>query len=469
MARRSTKKNAKPPRILVIDDEAVLRKALTRYFEEEGYQVETADNGKSGLERYQQGGIDLALVDLMMPQMSGRDVVKAICEQDPDAMAIIMTAYGTIPSAVDAIRVGAYHYITKPFELDDIGALVKKALEFRQLKLENVELRKKLEQHNRFEKFIGQSPQIRHVFDVISKVAETDSTVLIFGESGTGKELIARAIHEQSGRADGPMVTVNCAAMPEGLLESEFFGHVRGAFTGATMTRAGRFAQADGGTIFLDEIADMSPKLQVKVLRVIQERRFQPVGSNEVVEVDVRIIAATNRDLSKMVQEGRFREDLYYRLHVIPIEVPPLRERETDIALFLQHFLEKYSQENGVSVPHLASEAQQRLLEYSWPGNVRELENMMERLVVLSKNSEISLEDLPANLVNSNGASAGRLVAIPDEGISFKDVVGRFEKDLLVCALKKTNWNKNQAANLLRLNRTTLIEKIKKQRLERHD
>jgi DNA-binding NtrC family response regulator len=469
MPRSRAKKISENGRILVIDDEAVIRKALKRYLEAEGYEVVTASDGREGLARYQEGGIDLALVDLMMPKLSGRDVVQKICQQDPDALAIIMTAYGTIPSAVDAIRAGAYHYVTKPFELDDIGSLLRKALEFRQLKRENLQLRQKLEQRKRFDQFVGQSAQVRNVFDIVSKVAETDSTVLILGESGTGKELVACAIHEQSERRDGPMVTVNCAAMPEGLLESEFFGHVKGSFTGATMNREGRFAQADGGTIFLDEIADMSPKLQVKVLRVIQERRFQPVGSNLVNEVDVRIIAATNRNLAKMVQEGSFREDLYYRLNVIPIEVPPLRERESDIPMLIRHFLEKFGAENGVKTPTLDPEVQKRLLAYSWPGNVRELENMMERLVVLCQNGRIGVDDLPSSLTNAEGAGLVRRLEIPDEGLSFKDVVGTFEKDLLLSALNKTNWNKNRAASLLKLNRTTLIEKIKKQGLERHE
>ncbi len=461
------KNNYAGARILVIDDEDVIRKALVRYLEQEGYEVVHAKDGKEGLARFGEGGIDLTLVDLMMPEVSGHDVVKAIKKRDPDAVAIIMTAYGTIPSAVDAMRVGAYHYITKPFELDEIGTIVKKAIDYRSVFQENVELKRKLEQRDQFDKFIGQSAPIRQIFNIISKVAETDSTVLILGESGTGKELVARAIHEQSDRRNKSMVAVNCAAMPEGLLESEFFGHVRGAFTGANSNRDGRFAQADGGTIFLDEVADMSPGLQVKLLRVLQERRFEPVGGNQPREIDVRVIAATNRSLEEKVQEGTFREDLFYRLNVIPIELPALRERRSDIPLLMDYFLSRFGKQNGVEGIAVDSEAKKKLLDYSWPGNVRELENMMERLVVLNHDGKITIDDLPPILGNGGSMNIQNSFDIPDDGVSFKDLVSRFESDLIRTALDKTEWNKNRAANLLGLNRTTLIEKIKKQGIEK--
>ncbi len=453
--------------ILVVDDEEIVRKALQRFLKQEGYDVILAHDGKKGLARFHEGGVDLALVDLMMPEVSGKDVVAAMKKQDPDAIAIIMTAFGTISSAVEAIRAGAYHFVTKPFELDDLQTIIEKALELPHLKRENIELKKKLAGRSHLEQLVGQSRQMQSVFELISKVAEADSTVLILGESGTGKELIANAVHEQSVRHKNLLVTVNCAAMPEGLLESEFFGHVKGAFTGAVGNREGRFAQADEGTIFLDEIADMSPKLQVKILRVLQERRFEPVGSNQVREVNVRIIAATNRNLEKMVQEGTFREDLYYRLHVIPIEVPPLRKRVSDIPLLIQYFLEKFSAQNNMSVPEISTEAKKRLIEYPWPGNVRELENMVERLMVLNPNGHIDINDLPSSLLGDTSPTASTALEIPEDGLSFKEVVGRFERDLLLTALKKTEWNKNQAANLLHMNRTTLIEKIKKQGIER--
>lgn len=467
MMNKAKRHSGSQKRILVIDDEAVMRKALSRYLEGEGYQVVLASDGKEGLARYNDGGIDLTLVDLIMPEVSGHDVVRAMRKKDPEALAIIMTAYGTIPSAVAAIRSGAYHYVTKPFELDEIGVLIRKALDYRQVREENIELRRKLEQRDHFDKFIGQSPQIRQVLNLVERVAETDSTVLILGESGTGKELIAKAIHEQSARCDEPLVTVNCAAMPEGLLESEFFGHVKGAFTGATCTREGKFAQADGGTIFLDEIADMSPKLQVKILRVLQEKHFEPVGSNEVKEVDVRIITATNRNLEQMVQEGSFREDLYYRLNVIPIEIPPLRKRRSDIPLLIDYFLERFSDQNKMEKIEMMPETKKCLLDYSWPGNVRELENMMERLVVLNHTGTITVEDLPPMIWEAEDAMPANRFKIPDNGLSFKEIIDNFERDLIRSALDKTNWNKNQAAHLLRLNRTTLIEKIKKQGIEK--
>jgi DNA-binding NtrC family response regulator len=469
MTKRKTKHPGEQGRLLVVDDEAVIRKALSIYLEREGYEVVLASDGKEGLARFSEGGIDLSLIDLMMPEVSGHDVVKAMRKKDPDALAIIMTAYGTIPSAVDAIRSGAYYYVTKPFELDEIGTLVRKALEYRRVVEENVELRRKLEQRERFDKFIGQSPQIRQVFKVIEKVAETDSTVLLLGESGTGKELVARAIHEQSSRRDKSLVAVNCAAMPEGLLESEFFGHVRGAFTGAAANRDGKFAQADGGTIFLDEIADMSSKLQVKILRVLQERHFEPVGSNEVREVDVRVIAATNRNLEQLVEEGKFREDLYYRLNVIPIEVPPLRKRRSDIPLLMDYFLKRISGQNNVELVEVSPEVKKCLLDYSWPGNVRELENMMERLIVLNRGGMIVAEDLPPTFRDGDASASVFNVEIPDSGVSFKELVGTYERDLIRSALNKTSWNKNRAANLLGLNRTTLIEKIKKQGIDKSE
>lgn len=453
--------------ILVIDDEESIRKALARFLKSEGYEVFVASNGIEGLKLFGEHEVDLSLVDLMMPEKSGKEIVTAMRKKNPDAIVIIMTAYGTIQAAVEAIRSGAYHFITKPFELDDLRAIVEKALAMRQLQKENEQLKKKLGQRSSRLAIVGKSPQMQQVFDLIEKVAASDSTVLVLGESGTGKELIANAIHEQSARRKKALVTVNCAAMPEGLLESEFFGHVKGAFTSAVSDREGRFAQADGGTIFLDEIADMSPKLQVKILRVLQERRFEPVGSSKVREVDVRIIAATNRNLEKMVQEGTFREDLYYRLHVIPVEVPPLRERISDIPPLLTHFLKRFSVLNDIVIPELTDAVRRRLVEYSWPGNVRELENMVERLVVLCKNGTIDADDLPALQAGESSSALGSTLQIPDNGVSFKDVVGRFERGLLLTALEKTGWNKNQAAHLLKMNRTTLIEKIKKQRLER--
>ncbi|MFA5812624.1 MAG: sigma-54 dependent transcriptional regulator, partial [bacterium] len=381
----------------------------------------------------------------------------------------VLTGFGTITSAVEAMKAGAYHYLTKPFELDDIAALISTALEHRQLKEENRLLRRELQEKYRFENMVGTSDEMAAVYDLIEKVAETDSTILITGESGTGKELVARAIHYNSPRRDKPLVVVNCAAIPEELLESELFGHVKGAFTGAVSTHAGRFDAADKGSIFLDEIGDMSMKLQVKVLRVLQEQRFDPVGSTSTHEVDVRIIAATNQDLDRAVRERRFREDLYYRLNVIPIHIPPLRERASDVAMLVHHFLDKFCE--GKQQKEITQAALDHLLAYAWPGNVRELENLIERMVVLKKDDLIDVGDLPPKIagkalpVAAAQAESGQL-DIPETGISFKKAVEDFEARLIIGALKKTGGNKNKAASLLHLNRTTLVEKIKKKRLD---
>ncbi|MBI4126590.1 MAG: sigma-54-dependent Fis family transcriptional regulator, partial [Deltaproteobacteria bacterium] len=355
---------------------------------------------------------------------------------------------------------GAYHYLTKPFELGDIAALLSKALEHKNLKEENRILKSQLRDRYRFENIIGSNEGLGEIFDMIEKVAETDSTVLILGESGTGKELVARALHYNSPRREKPLVTVNCAAIPEELLESELFGHVRGAFTGAVQTRPGRFASADGGTIFLDEIGDMSLKLQVKLLRVLQEQQFEPVGSNKSRQVDVRIIAATNHDLERAVRERRFREDLYYRLNVIPIHVPPLRERRSDIPLLVHFFLNQYNQAAGQQVKGIDDATMQLLLEYDWPGNVRELENTIERAVVMRRSGQIVVTDLPEHIQEKKLAAGA--IAIPEKGMSLKRAVADFEADLIKSALVMTGGNKNRAASLLRLNRTTLVEKMKK-------
>jgi transcriptional regulator with GAF, ATPase, and Fis domain len=346
-----------------------------------------------------------------------------------------------------------------------VRRLVEQAIELGRLKTENRMLQHQLRSKYRFENIVGNSPALRAVLDVVAKVADSDSTVLVTGESGTGKELIARAIHYNSPRADRMFVTVNCGAIPEELLESELFGHVRGAFTNAVSHREGRFALAHGGTIFLDEIGDMSPNLQVKLLRVLQDRTFEPVGSSKTMSVDVRVIAATNQDLEAAIRERRFREDLFYRLNVIPIEVPPLRERREDIPLLVRHFLAAASHERGKPAPEFSREAEERLLLYAWPGNVRELENAIERLVVLSGDREISVDDLPAAL-RRPGAPALPSPQLPRSGLSFRDVVEDFETQLILQALGQTHWNKNRAAQLLGLNRTTLIEKIKKKGLE---
>lgn len=452
--------------VLVVDDEVSILRALDRFLTDQGYQVTLCDNPQSARKILAEGFVDLALVDMKLGTESGLDLLRQIQKDSPQTSSIIMTGFGSIETAVDAIKAGAFHYVTKPFEFADLINLIKKALEHKQTKQENTLLKKQLKDRYGFENIIGSSEGITEVFEMVSRVADTDSTVLILGESGTGKELVARAIHYNSCRANRPIVPVNCAAIPEDLLESELFGHVKGAFTGAVTTRMGRFEMADGGTLFLDEIGDMSPKLQVKLLRVLQERRFEAVGSNRSVEVDVRIIAATNKNLEDGVRKGWFREDLYYRLHVIPVKIPPLRERPLDIPLLIKHFLSKFSKEHNAPEPDISPESMEALVNYAWPGNVRELENLVERLVILYPGQTFQPGALPSKLQEAGGKITTS-VNIPEEGISFKNVVSDFENELIMKALEKTAWNKNKAATLLKLNRTTLVEKIKKRQLEK--
>jgi len=453
--------------ILVIDDEEVIRKALDKFLKQQKYHVLLASDGEQGCQMLKEESVDAVLVDLMMPKVSGLEVVKKIQEVNPDIACIMMTAFGTIANAIEAIKAGAYHYLTKPFELDEVKDLLHKALDYRRLKVENVQLKRQIKDKYKFDNIIGESEAIKGVFSLIEKVANTDSTVLITGESGTGKELVARAIHYNSQRSDKPLITVNCAAIPENLLESELFGHMKGSFTGAISTTPGRFEMAHRGSIFLDEIGDMSPKLQVKLLRVLQERRFEPVGSTRPKEVDVRVITATNRKLEVMVEEGGFREDLYYRLNVIPIHIPPLRERPEDIRLLIDFFLSRANKNNSKCVTGFSKEALKVCEQYEWQGNVRELENIVERLVVLKGGGTITVEDLPFHINGGETKDVFGPLVIPDRGISFKSVVSKFENELILKALKKTHWNKNKAASLLNLNRTTLVEKIKKKQLEK--
>lgn len=455
--------------ILVVDDELSICKALEKHLTAEGHTVATTQDGEAALELIQKMPIDVALSDLVMPKMDGITLIRKMKEIQPSLTCILLTGFGTIESAVQAMKAGAFHYLTKPFELDNIDSMIAKALEHKNLTTENREMKKQLEKQHAFNTIVGNSEEIKAVFDLIEKVAETDSTVLILGESGTGKELLARAVHYNSLRKEKPLITVNCAAIPEDLLESELFGHMRGSFTGAVANKEGRFSSADKGTLFLDEIGDMTLKLQVKLLRVLQERKFEPVGSTTTKEVDVRIIAATNRNLEAMVKEGLFREDLYYRLNVIPISVPPLRERESDISMLVRHFMVEFGTANKKNVTHITDEAMAILHQHPWPGNVRELQNMMERVVILMTGSTIEASDLPDRIRGiepvkneKNGFN------IPDTGISFKHALLAFENELILKALEKTNWNKNQAASLLKINRTTLVEKIKKKNLERN-
>ena len=456
--------------VLVIDDEELYRSALERILIRVGHEVSCARDSGEAMAIVTSQPVDLVLCDVKMPGINGLELVRQIRELHPDLPCIVITGYGSPENSVEALRAGAFWYLEKPFEqgsLDVVRRLVDQAIEHGRLKAENRRLQRQLRTRYRFENIVGASAALRSALAVVEKVAETDSTVLVTGESGTGKELVAKALHYNSARADRPLVTVNCGAIPEELLESELFGHVKGAFTNAVSHRECRFAVADGGTIFLDEIGDMSMNLQVKLLRVLQERSFESVGSSTTVHVDVRVIAATNQDLADAIREKRFREDLFYRLNVIPIEVPPLRERGDDIPALAQHFLERFNEGKSKAVTGFSPEAVAALAMHSWPGNVRELENLVERLVILRGDGEIGLEDLPANyrpnqIRDTRGTAAPR---VPETGLPFNDVVDQFETDLILQALEQTHWNKNRAAQLLGLNRTTLLEKIKKKGL----
>ncbi len=412
---------------------------------------------------------DLIVTDLKMPGLDGMQVLKYVQENSPESICIILTGYGTVKNAVEAIKLGAFDYLTKPIKLDEILITLKRAIEYRNLRRENINLKNQLRKKYRFENIIGDNEKMQKIFEVIEKVADSDSTILILGESGTGKELIAKAIHYNSYRREGPFIPVNCAAIPSELLESELFGHEKGAFTNAIRTRIGRFELANGGTIFLDEIGDMSPVLQSKLLRVLQDRQFERIGGIKTIKTDIRVIAATHQDLKLAVEQKRFREDLYYRLNVIPIHLPPLRERKSDIPLLAHHFLEHFNKTKKKKIKGFTKEAMDKLIQYNWPGNVRELENTIERVVILLDGDFITPQDLPEKFQNLTRENLSQEIIIPNEGISLEEAVNEFEKKLIMQALQKTGWIKNKAARLLNLNRTTLIEKIKRQNLHPPD
>jgi len=454
-------------KILLIDDSPDILTHLSEYLKNEGYEVEASTDGEKAISMIERKCYDIILTDLMMPNIDGMEVLKYVTQHSRESICMILTGYGTIKNAVEAVKLGAFDYLTKPIKMDEILITLKRALEFRDLKRENQNLRNQLKKKYKFENIIGDSEKMHQIFETIEKVADTDSTILILGESGTGKELIAKAIHYNSYRREGPFIPVNCAAIPSELLESELFGHEKGAFTNAIRTRIGRFELANGGTVFLDEIGDMSPNLQSKLLRVLQERQFERIGGVKTVKVDIRIIAATHEDLKVAVEQGKFRQDLYYRLNVIPIQVPPLRERKSDIPLLVHHFLNHFNRSKKRKIQGINNEALSRFLEYLWPGNVRELENIIERIVILTNNDSITVQDLPEKIQTLSLDEQAPLFEIPEEGISLDNALNEFEKKLILQALNKTGWIKNKAAQLLNLNRTTLIEKIKRQNLQR--
>jgi len=447
-------------RLLVVDDDPVVQKALKRLLDANGYVVTTYSSGPEALKVLREGEYRAAFVDYKMPQMTGLELIPRLKKIDPNLSIIMITAFGEISTAVDAMKSGAYHFMTKPFDNDEVLDLVRSAV----AQSREAYTARSAQRHGDHS-IVGSSASMQEIFRLVDRVAPTGSTVLITGESGTGKELVARAIHEMSPRRDWPLVPVNCGSIPETLLESELFGHVKGAFTGALYSRPGRFSFADNGTIFLDEIGDMSPHLQAKLLRVIQEQRFEPVGSNKTVQVDVRVVAATHQDLGQLIEEKKFRLDLYYRLNVIRIHLPPLRERAEDLPLLCGHFLEIFNRRLRGHIDGFSEEAMEYLKGYSWPGNVRELENLLERLVILKGEGSVTPEDLKQQYMAQGPEVQTPSVSLPSEGICFRTAVSKFENDLITQALKRSRGNKNQAADLLRLNRTTLVEKIKRRRL----
>jgi len=450
-------------KILIAEDNDLNRETLAQLLAEDGYKIKTVVDGRAGIETFLEDKFDLVITDLRMPNVDGLEFLKYIKQANRDNLVIMITGHGTINSAVEAMQLGAFDFITKPIKDDLVKLSVNRAISFAKLRSENISLKEHLKEKQTFDKLIGYSDCMKKVFDTIEKVSASDSTILIEGESGTGKELVARAIHFKSDRNSQPMISVNCGAIPEDLLESELFGHEKGAFTGAIRNRMGRFELAQGGTIFLDEIGDMSPALQVKVLRVIQEKQFERIGGIKTINADVRIIAATNQNLEKAVAEKRFREDLFYRINVIPIHLPALRERGSDILILANHFLMNFNKLKKKNVKRITNEAVTYLKQYAWPGNVRELQNLIEMIVVMKEEGEICVEDLPPKFHNiqkthENSSS----IDITDEGINFNDYVNQFEKNLLMKALKMSGGVKNRAAKLLSLNRTTLVEKLKR-------
>lgn len=454
-------------KILIVDDERSMRDVLSIMLKRSGYGVAAVANGEEAIAQIGKEIFDLVITDLKMPKVSGLDVLKAVKESSPDTVVLMVTAYASTDSAVEAMKQGAYDYLTKPFQVDELQLIVRNALEKRRLSTENVLLKREIASRSSFAEIIGQSEVMQKVFDVIRKVADTRSNVLICGESGTGKELIARAIHFNSSRSRMPFVTVNCSALPEPLLESELFGHMKGSFTGAVSNKAGLFEVANGGSVFLDEIGETSLSIQVKLLRVIQEREFRRVGGTSDVKVDVRIIAATNKDLSKAVADGAFREDLYYRLDVIPIHLPPLRMRTGDIPLLAQHFLEKFSREAGKSMRSLSPEAMRLLLAHEWRGNVRELENVIERVVAFAGGAVIAEDDI-RDCLHVAVASKPNPTDLPDDGLDLEAYINGLEKELLLKALDRTKWIKKKAARLLRLNTRSFRYRLEKYAIKRN-
>src|SRR3954463_4139324 len=462
--------------LLLVEDETALREAIAEQLADHGYHVQQAASGEEAIGRLDDFAFDIIITDLRLPGIDGSAVIEAAVERYPHIIAIVVTGFGTVKDAVEAIKRGAWDFVSKPFQIDELLHVLDSAIEQRRLKSENAYLRAQLEERYRFEGIVGKSRPMERLFQLLETVAPTNSTILVTGETGTGKEVVARAIHHNSSRRAHRFVALNCSAIPETLLEAELFGHVRGAFTGAVGNRQGRLEQAHKGTLFLDEVGTMSVALQMKLLRVLQEREFERVGDSHTIKVDVRVIAATNSDLAKLVAEGQFREDLFYRLNVIPVQLPALRERKEDIPLLVHHFVAKFEAERDASstssgksaadrLPRVsvAQEGMRRLMAYHWPGNVRQLENAMERAVAFTAGrSQIDVDDLPPEVQQAQETAASSAVTLPEAGMDLDAFIATIEHDLIQRSLERTGGNKGQAARLLNLKRTTLVEKIKR-------
>ncbi|MBU1087423.1 MAG: sigma-54 dependent transcriptional regulator [Candidatus Omnitrophica bacterium] len=452
-------------KILVVDDDQSFRFLLEEALKKEGYDVSSAVSGEQALELYQPDKFDLITLDVKMPGIDGFEVLSRIKQISPQQQIVIITAYGAQKIAIEAVKKGAYDYFTKPFDIDELRLIISRSLECSRLNRENRQLKDELHKRYDFDEIIGNSGKMREVFEIMKKVVNSEVTVLIQGESGTGKELAARAIHFNSARKSNPFVKINCAAIPDGLLESELFGHEKGAFTDASAKKIGRFEAANTGTIFLDEIGDMSLSTQAKVLRALQEKEFERVGSTQLIKVDVRIIAATNKDLFRGVKESEFREDLYYRINVVNLQLPALRQRREDIPLLFEYFMHKFNQEFNKAIKHISLEAMELLMKYSWPGNIRELENVLQRAIVLAEKDMLTKQDLPFYIQCLDNE-----IKIPTESVDFskslldtvKDIVDDVEKQIIIKALKKTNWNRTEASRLLKISRKSLFNKMKR-------
>ena len=465
----------KNAQILIVDDESSFNSSLARVFEHHGYPT-TILHSHREFEEKGGSGFDVAFLDLRLPDGDGLELMHKLKLQSPKTQVIIMTGYGTIDLAVEATKKGAFHFITKPFNAGEILNLAARALTHSRLKAENTRLKSFVKKQYQFDKIIGNSRPLLHLIETVKKIASSSSTVLITGESGTGKELIARSLHLHSECREGPFVPVHCGAIPKELLESELFGHIKGSFTGAIKDRVGRFQMAEAGTLFLDEISTMDQSMQIKLLRVLQEREFQPVGSEKIFKSQARVIAASNEDLDRAVRLGHFRKDLFYRLNVIPLYVPPLRQRVEDIPLLVTHFIRELNKKKTNKLKGFSEGALSLLTRYAWPGNIRELENLVERLCVLKQGDFVTEQDLPpvyfkqapasSSAEHNLAAAGGGMTPSSQGGEGFYNQVESFENHLILKALKKTGWNRNQAAKLLKLNRTTLLEKIKKKGLK---